>query len=51
MFAIIAAAAIWGDAPICSFDGYTYGCFYYSYEACESATKDTGNQRCVPNPS
>jgi hypothetical protein len=51
MSAIFLAITIWGSAPICAFDGYTAQCYYLTYEACEIAIKDRGNQRCIPNPS
>lgn len=49
MIHLIVAMAIFGSAPICSFDGYVFSCYYYSWQHCESAIRG-GSQRCVTNP-
>ena len=40
---------VYGTAPICSFDGYVMSCYYYTWQHCEAAVKNT-NMRCVVRP-
>jgi hypothetical protein len=37
-----------GTAPICTFDGNYMGCFYWTWEECESVRLDY--ERCIANP-
>lgn len=43
-------AYISGNAPICTFDGFNYQCFYYSWSACEMAVRNMPMARCVVKP-
>lgn len=43
------AINVMGSAPICTFDGYIYQCYYYTWDACENANMNP-NARCVSHP-
>lgn len=50
MYGLIAAVMIFGNAPICSFDGFNLSCYYYTWPMCEQAIRGT-QYRCVINPN
>jgi hypothetical protein len=39
-----------GSAPFCTYDGYNYQCYYYTWAACEQAVKFQPQARCVSRP-
>lgn len=45
---MLAYTNVFGSAPICSFDGYVFSCYYYTWSQCEAAAPS--NARCVLHP-
>jgi hypothetical protein len=51
MRSLIVMMSIFGNAPICAFDGYALSCYFFSWQHCENAIRNNPNMRCVMKPN